>query len=207
MTKAVCIYPQDESTDFLLPLFEKMCSCGWGGWHKDSNSCAFEIPELLANASHVAFLGHGSSGQLYGSPLNGQLSTLIDDKNINLLQYRTCFILACNSNQFCENYGLIPSIGFGDLPTGEHDVKVQLDMDTSFPLWTQETISVYDEALVRSISRAFEKETAFDIEFTFRRILLFVNVEITECLCKKSCEQYRSVADMLQRLKNECALY
>ena len=36
MNKTVCIYPKDESTDFLSPLYDFLCEKGCEGWHKDT---------------------------------------------------------------------------------------------------------------------------------------------------------------------------
>ena len=47
-----------------------------------------------------------------------------------------------------------PSISFGDMPTGQHDVDSQLENDPSFPQLEECDINTYNMALVRTLTRA-----------------------------------------------------
>lgn len=207
MNKKICIYPKDESTDFLSPLFDALCKNGWKGWHEDTNLKGDEVTSLLNTATSVLFLGHGSSGILYGTPRNGELTNLINIDNIGLLQRKPCFILACNSNQFCENYKLIPSIGFGNMPTGMRDVKSQIEDDPSFPDLSEKDIAIYNNALVRLLKRSFNDYDIDHMELLHQKIFLYTNVEIVECLTTKACPHYREVADLLLDFKSECLMF
>ena len=108
MNKNICIYPKDPSTDFLVPLFDAICSSGFSGFHLDTNVVENKIMifEILNNAQNIIFLGHGSSGKLYGTPYGNSLSDLITNNNIHLLKGKRLFLLSCNSDQFCEYYSL-----------------------------------------------------------------------------------------------------
>lgn len=134
MNKTVCIYPKDESTDFLSPLYDFLCEKGCEGWHKDTTENTDEAYALIKEADSIIFLGHGASDTLYGSPQDGEFTVLINETNIQELLYgKRCFILACNSYEFCENYNLTSFIGFGNMPTGIVDVKIAMEADTTFP--------------------------------------------------------------------------
>ena len=98
MNKTVCIYPKDESTDFLSPLYDFLCEKGCEGWHKDTTENTDEAYALIKEADSIIFLGHGASDTLYGSPQDGEFTVLINETNIQVLLYgKRCFILACNS--------------------------------------------------------------------------------------------------------------
>ena len=115
MNKTVCIYPKDESTDFLSPLYDFLCEKGCEGLHKDTTENTDEAYALIKEADSIIFLGHGASDTLYGSPQDGEFTVLINETNIQELLYgKRCFILACNSYEFCENYNLTSFIGFGN---------------------------------------------------------------------------------------------
>lgn len=208
MSKVVCIYPKDESTDFLLPLYEFLCDKGCDGWHKDSVGNEDEVYKLLKDADHVIFLGHGSSNTLYGSPQHDELTVLINEGNIEkLLCGKKCFILACNSSQFCERYTLTSSIGFGNMPTGIRDVKNAMEVDNNFPYLEKNDIDIYNKALVSSLIGAFKIAWLSDMERLYSKIQFYANVEIVECLIKRPCEMFREVADLIQDFKNDCKYY
>ena len=208
MNKNICIYPKDPSTDFLEPLFDAICSSGFSGFHLDTNveENKITIFKVLNNALNIIFLGHGSSGRLYGTPHGNSLSDLIANDNIQLLKGKRLFLLSCNSNQFCEYYSLQPSISFGDMPTGKHDVDSQLENDPSFPRLEEDDINVYNSALVRTLTRAILSIEFNDLDRLYSKVLLYANVEISECLLKKRCTRFREVAELLQMFKNECTL-
>lgn len=208
MNKNICIYPKDPSTDFLAPLFDAICSSGFSGFHLDTNveENKNNIFDALNEAQNIIFLGHGSSGRLYGTPYESSLSDLITEDNVHLLNGKRLILLSCNSNQFCEYYNLQPSISFGDMPTGKHDVDSQLENDPSFPRLEERDIGVYNSALVRTISRAILSVGIDNFGGLYRKILLYANVEISECLLNKQCAKFRDVADLLQEFKNECTL-
>ena len=141
MNKTVCIYPKDESTDFLSPLYDFLCEKGCEGLHKDTTENTDEAYALIKEADSIIFLGHGASDTLYGSPQDGEFTVLINETNIQELLYgKRCFILACNSYEFCENYNLTSFIGFGNMPTGIVDVKIAMEADTTFPSLEKEDI-------------------------------------------------------------------
>lgn len=208
MSKTVCIFPKDETTDFLMPLYELLCSREVEGWHEDTVNNETIVIDKINESETVIFLGHGSSSTLYGSPNKEELTDLITHDNVHeLLDGKRCFLLACNSEEFCSNYNLSNSIGFGNMPTGMRDVFIAMDNDVSFPDLEQEDVDVYNKSLVRALIRAFKTSSFEDFDTLYAKICLYINVEITECLTLKPCEKYREVADLLQDLKNECKFF
>lgn len=204
----ICIFPSDSSTYFLLPLYETLCDAGWLGWHDDSVIEGQDAFNLMENAEYVIFLGHGSSGILYGSPKDGELTSWISKENVdNLLRGKKLFLLSCNSSQFCETYSLNNAIGFGNMPTGMLDVKNEMEVNPNFPNLNQEDIDIYNAGLVRSLQRAFRNGDMEDMERLCSKIQLYANVEIVECLFNRSTNNFREIASLLQDYKNECVLH
>ena len=85
MNKTVCIYPKDESTDFLSPLYDFLCEKGCEGWHKDTTENTDEVYAFIKGADCIIFLGHGASDTLYGSPQDGELTVQYSYSYIALL--------------------------------------------------------------------------------------------------------------------------
>lgn len=210
MSKTVCIYPKDDSTDFLYPLYEFLCSKGVVGFHQDSNdpSVSDEMINAISTSDQMIFLGHGSSVKLYGSPdEDKELTDFVTKDNIEILKGKTCLLLSCNSNEFCDNYNLGDAIGFGFMPTSIQDVKSQIENIPDYPEIKEEDISVYNNALVRLLIRSFSYSGLDKIEDLANKIKLFANVEIVDCLLSKPSNNYRNIADLIQEFKNDCELF
>ena len=71
MKKIVCIYPEDETTAFLQPLYVHICdtisAVGRNNDTTDEDDSLDNIYDEIKDAECVIFLGHGTSFILYGS--------------------------------------------------------------------------------------------------------------------------------------------
>lgn len=202
----VCIFPKDETTDFLLPLYDKLCSLGFKGLHVDTNDNIELVLEAIGKAKVVVFLGHGTSYSLMGTPFNGDKTNIINNDNIAILKDKKLFLLSCRSAEFCESYNLYPAIGFGMMPTGLEDVHSMIDDDVNFPSLDQQDIDVYNKALINVVSNAFNISSMDNMEHLYNKIKLYANIEITNCLLQRNTTMFREVADLIQDMKNECVL-
>lgn len=200
----VCIFPKDETTDFLIPLYNKLCSLGFKGFHVDTNDNMEYVLEAIAKARVVAFLGHGTSCSLMGTPFNGNKTNIIEKDNITILKDKKLFLLSCRSAEFCESYNLFPAIGFGMMPTGLDDVHSMMDDDVNFPSLEQQDIDAYNNGLINIISNAFNKCSMDKMDDFYNKIRLYANIEITKCLLLRNTPMFREVADLIQEMKNEC---
>lgn len=74
MSKTVCIYPQDATTDFLRPLCNHVCATFGAvevGYDTSGDDDPMEIIfDEIKDAETVFFLGHGMSTCLYASILD-----------------------------------------------------------------------------------------------------------------------------------------
>lgn len=200
MNKIVCIYPQDATTEFLNPLCDHICRTFGAikvGYDTLSDDDPIEyIYNEIKDAQILFFLGHGMSTCLYASILDNV--ELFNKDNINLLKNKRLFLLACNSNQFIENFDLTNTIGFGYLPTSEDDVKQRgryhkLDISNTGYL----DVKCFDNALVQCLINTLSKDTINDFHLFKERLFFYLSKEIVICLIDKSSPNYRTVADEL----------
>lgn len=200
MSKAVCIYPQDTTTDFLRPLCDHICTTFDAvevGYDTSSDDDPMEIIfDEIKDAQTVFFLGHGMSTCLYASILDNV--ELFNKENISLLEGKRLFLLACNSDQFITKFKLADAIGFGFLPTSEEDIERtkqyhKLDISTTGIL----DVDCFKAALVESLINTLSEETMNDFYLLKERLLFNTSKEIADCLVNKKSTKYRIVADEL----------
>ena len=203
MSKTVCIYPHDATTDFLRPLCNHV-SATFGavevGYDTSGDDDPMEIIfDEIKDAETVFFLGHGMSTCLYASILDNV--ELFNKENISLLEGKRLFLLACNSNQFIDKFKLNDAIGFGFLPTSKEDIERtkqyhKLDISMTGIL----DVECFKTALVQCLTNTLSEETINDFYILKERLLFNTSKEIVDCLVNKKSTKYRIVADELYYL-------
>ena len=199
MSKMVCIFPQDETTDFLRPLCDHICATF------DAVEVGYDISisdnqiEIIYNsikdAKTIFFLGHGTSTSLYAR-LNEVI--LFNQTNISLLQNKQLFLLACNSDQFINTYKLSEAIGFGFLPTSLYDARhVKKLHSMRIEHLKQNDIDSYNTALVNALISTLSEATMADSHLFAERLKFSTCEEIVRILLQKGTPNYRLVADEL----------
>ena len=209
MSKAVCIYPQGTTTDFLRPLCDHICATFDAvevGYDTSGDDDPMEIIfNEIKDAETIFFLGHGKSTCLYASILDNV--ELFNKDNISLLKGKRLFLLACNSDQFIEKFNLIDAIGFGFLPTSEEDVcnrKSYHKMDISNTNVLD--IDSFNSGLVDSLINTLSQDTLRDFHLFKERMKFNISVEITDKLVNKTTTNYRIVADELYYIYNDMVI-
>ena len=202
MSKTVCIYPEDATTNFLRPLCNHI-RITFGsvevGYDTSGDNDPLEvIYKEIKDAQTIFFLGHGMSTCLYASIIDNV--ELFNKDNISLLEDKRLFLLDCDSNQFITRFKIADAIGFGFLPTSEDDVinrKLhKMDISKTGIL----DVEYFNNALVRSLTNTLSKETIEDFHLFKERMMFNVSKEIVDCLENKECPNYRIVADELYYL-------
>jgi hypothetical protein len=200
MSKTVCIYPQDATTDFLRPLCDHICTTFDAvevGYDTSGDDDPLEvIYSKIKDAQTVFFLGHGMSTCLYASILDNV--ELFHKDNISMLEGKRLFLLACNSNQFVDKFKLTDSIGFGFLPTSKEDIERtkryhKIDISTINIL----DVDCFKTALVQCLINTLSEEAMNDPHLLKERLLFNTSKEIVECLTNKQSTNFRVVADEL----------
>lgn len=200
MSKTVCIYPQDTTTDFLRPLCDHICTTFDAvevGYDTSGDDDPMEIIfDEIQDAETIFFLGHGMSTCLYASILDNV--ALFNKDNISLLKGKQLFLLACNSNQFITKFKLADAVGFGFLPTSEEDIERtkqyhKLDISMTGIL----DVDCFQAALVQCLIDTLSKQTMDDFYLFKERMLYNTCGVIVDCLINKKSTNYRIVADEL----------
>ncbi|MEE0911436.1 MAG: hypothetical protein U0L67_03190 [Paludibacteraceae bacterium] len=199
MKKIVCIYPEDETTAFLQPLYVHICdTISAVGIHNDTtdeDGSLDNIYDEIKDAECVIFLGHGTSSILYGSRYD---NVVFESNNHNLLDGKRLLLLSCNSNQFIKKYEKNDSIGFGFLPTSLDDVRLTRTLhNVNIENIEKIDVDAYNMALVQSLINTISLNTMFDFHLFKERLKFNISREIVSCLIKRDVPNYRIVADML----------
>ena len=89
MSKLICIFPEDKTTDFLLPIYDQLETLSdFIGYRFDTNDSSKtknlhdELLQIDEN-DFIIFLGHGSSNKLYGSVDKNSEKLALFDKKIS----------------------------------------------------------------------------------------------------------------------------
>jgi hypothetical protein len=106
--KTLVIHPQDNSTNFLTPIYMNLKSFPdfndvtiiRGGVTKD------EVDEQIKQHDRILMMGHGSPYGLFAIGQFGSWSYIIDGHNVDLLQNKECIFIWCNADKFVETYNL-----------------------------------------------------------------------------------------------------
>lgn len=198
--KTVCLYMEDITTTFLGPLCEHICSTFDAikiGYDTSGDEDPLElIYQELCDAQTVFFLGHGMSTCLYASILDNV--ELINNDNIDLLEGKQLFLLACNSDQFIRKYKLKNAIGFGFLPTSLDDIRNTSKFhDMHIGDLDKGDVDCYNTSIVNSLKNTICPQIMIDTHLFEKQLLFNVSKEIVQCLLKKDVTNYRTVADEL----------
>ncbi|MBQ4442055.1 MAG: hypothetical protein II899_08150 [Bacteroidales bacterium] len=199
MKKIVCIYPEDPTTAFLLPLYEHICSNMQAiGIHNDTTEEDDSLDKLYAeikDARSVVFLGHGTSQVLYGSNC---ANVVFEKNNSDLLCNKRLLLLSCNSDQFIKNHKLTDAIGFGFLPTSLDDARQTRTIHSiAIEDLEKKDVECYNVSLVNALIHSLSETTLSDFHLFKERLRFSISREIVECLLNKEAPNYRTVADEL----------
>jgi len=102
--KTLIIHPQDESTDFLKPIYESVenKTLVTGGITFD------ELKELIKSHDRIIMMGHGSPFGLFSIGLFKETTGhIINEQMVEVLKEKdNCLYIWCNADQFVERFGL-----------------------------------------------------------------------------------------------------
>lgn len=161
----VVIYPIDNTTDFLIPLFDFLVSL--------FPNCLVFRPVFNSkihsyindNTQLIIFLGHGTpSGIFGGTSENGDKNHLCDAEwGAHFFNECSIILFSCNSADYLRNIKKYPInlnnyIVFGDMPTDKEHVKHNQNLNKDYwKTFNEEVLLFYMESLVDSVSLGFYK--------------------------------------------------
>ena len=214
MNKLICIYPEDETTDFLLPIYEQLEKLpNFIGYR--FNTITFPQRDGLFNQQNfdknsiLFFLGHGASNKLYGSVKeNGEKDELFDKSNIGHIKNMNFVCIACRSKEFAhkqfQNY-----IGFGDITSDFSEIEGGEFTDGSESMnWaTKEDITNFRTEFTSAISDAIKLSKCSSLRSIYKMMRLCFNKHIADLLMNRNIPSYRHIADMLFDVLNEMEFF
>lgn len=207
----ICIYPFDESTNFLMPIYKYLENTdGFKGLRisengDNINSC-YELIQSCSSNAIIVFLGHGCSHCLY----YGNKQSLIDKDKFNIFSSKRIFLLSCRSSDFIENQKpdqVNSYIGFGDLLTDWTEVLSERESNSfAYKDMSEDIISLFKDFLVRSILESFSNFILFNKDFQY--LHLQIKLRFNRKFCgllrdKNDVKSNRIYANLLFESKNE----
>ena len=208
--KIVCIYPIDKTTEFLLPIFERLQKeSNFIDYRFDTNdtNSVNKMKDDLSNLeqpSFIVFLGHVASYCLYGTPEENKKKVLFSADDLSLFQNHNCFFLSCRSSEYLS--GKAQSyIGFGDIPTDYLEIISERDLgDIHYMCGIDETdIELYKKYIVDIILHTIDCCGCDSLLIFYNKIKLYINKRIADLLVNKEIQNYRLMADLLYSWKSE----
>lgn len=208
--KIVCIYPVDETTEFLRPIYDALSEFpSFTGFDFINDEKDVEAVLHTINAcdtyDYIIFLGHGSSNCLY----NVNKTHLIGNNEFSIFQNKRMFLLACRSSEFIsKNDNITPKeyIGFGDMLTDWSEVVTERDAENNaYPGIDEDIILEYRKILTEIISDSLVKAIKMleNNNSLYLRIKLYFNKKIASLLMQKTYPGYRVLANLLYETKKE----
>lgn len=214
MSKLICIYPEDSTTDFLLPIYAQLETMpDFDGYRFDTNDSSktktlFDALYQLEDDAFVFFLGHGASNKLYGSVDNvGNKQTLFDKTNIECIKKKNVVGIACRSKEFANNC-ILNYIGFGDITSDYSEVLAERNIgDPNYLEWaSEEDIFNFQNEFVGAIADAIKMSKCGNLLSIYGMIKLCFNKRIASILVNRQPHNYRHIADMLYEINDEMLL-
>lgn len=215
MSKLICIFPEDKTTDFLLPIYDQLETLSdFIGYRFDTNDSSKtknlhnELLQIEEN-DFIIFLGHGASNKLYGSvDENGEKLTLFDKKNSECIKKAVFVGVACRSRDFADKH--LPNyIGFGDITSDYSEVFAARNIeDPDYLEWaSEEDITNFQSEFVGAIADAVKLSECSDLCSLYRMMKLGFNKRIALLLVNRHLQHYRQIADMLYDINDELLLH
>ncbi len=205
MNKIICIYPEDCTTNFLMPIYESLHVLpNFKGYR--CNTAIDDNKKIIIDSLNSSeencilfFLGHGASNKLYGSiDAEGNKQILFDNHHVDLLNKFHVVGLACRSSEFLSNH-IENHIGFGDITSDFTEVQNTRDLeDPDFLSWaTEDDIECFCIELVDIFKNAIKYTQCKDLLFFYKILRLSINKKIANLLIAREVNNYRHIADML----------
>lgn len=218
----ICIYPSDQTTDFLSPIVKVLELYGASIFRLQPNDCPYnDIKRRIYESESgtlVFFLGHGADNRLYGAMVNGSKDIFVNSTENGIFNDKNIVLLACKSNDFIQSYLTkkrtqyppLNAIGFGILPTDWNDVIAERDGDAmAFNGIIEQDIDYFRTTLVQIFSSTIKYilDKGFSVKKFYTHIKLRLNKEIATLLTERQKMHYSEIAALFHRVKEEVYFY
>lgn len=215
MSKLICIFPEDKTTDFLLPIYEQLESMSdFVGYRFDTNESSktknlYDDLKQLNDGPIIFFLGHGASNKMYGSvDKDGNKLTLFDKTNTEDIKNTKFVGIACRSKDFAYSH-LLNYIGFGDITSDYSEILEERNIgDPDYLEWaSEEDIINFQNEFVGAITDAVRLSECANLHLIYKMTKLCFNKRIASLLVNRHLQNYREIADMLYDVSDEMSFH
>lgn len=204
MMKILCIYPVDETTEFLKSIYEMLTGSEAFSCVSVENNVVQAIRGCDDDTT-IIFLGHGASHCLYGR----NRVPLIRNSDFEIFESKRIFLLACRSEEFItNNKATSPKeyIGFGNMPTEWEEIVAERDNDAfAYPNVDETIIQLYRGILADVISFTLSKTINLgkDFRYLYFLIKLLLNKHIVRLVKEEHTPQARALSKLLYDTKKD----
>lgn len=213
MSRIVCVFPMDDSTNFLEPVrivLEKKLDAtiirGDTTKEEHRQEIMAQLCELTEQDVFV-FMGHGASYCLYGSPQGGELQPLFGRDALSLPNRSRSLLISCRSNDFTESQQWVNAIGFGEIPaTWEEMCKLREEDCSCYAGVDEDTIPEYQNSLVQALCGALRLwNPSSPLRQLYQNIRLCITGQIVRLHLDQTLaqDQRQGLVEMLYDLKLE----
>lgn len=213
MSRIVCVFPMDDSTNFLEPVrivLEKKLDAtiirGDTTKEEHRKEIMAQLCELTEQDVFV-FMGHGASYCLYGSPQGGELQPLFGRDALSLPNRSRSLLISCRSNDFTESQQWVNAIGFGEIPaTWEEMCKLREEDCSCYAGVDEDTIPEYQNSLVQALCGALRLwNPSSPLRQLYQNIRLCITGQIVRLHLDQTLaqDQRQGLVEMLYDLKLE----
>lgn len=206
-----CIYPADDSTDFLMPIYNMLEQINIDNCFRiqTDEDRAHVLESILKSNFNtiIIFLGHGTAQYLQLK----ENTEFINKDNFSILENKKLFFISCYSSSFIESNKsgtIIPEyIGFGNIPSEDSDL-IPLIGDV-YDINTLEEIAIKsNDVLVEIIKNAlgdtFTKNK--DLKYLYKRIRFYFNRKIADILINKGLSWHKELSCLLFGIKDDMVI-
>lgn len=211
MSRIVCVFPMDDSTNFLEPVrivIEKKLDATIIRGDTTKEEHRKEIKAQLCELTEqdvFVFMGHGASYYLYGSPQGGELQPLFGKGALSLLNHSRSLLISCRSDDFIKSQQWVNAIGFGEIPATWEEMRKLREEDCSCYTGVDEgTIPEYQNSLVQALCGALRLwNPSSPLRQLYQNIRLCITGQIVRLHLDQTLaqEQKQGLFEMLYDLK------
>lgn len=212
--KILCIYPIDQTIDFLVPIPDKLQKIFEDKFEmvridseEDSYLKAIYKMETCSVNTLIVFIGHGSNAGFHCyDKLKNENLVFLNAQNIKRIQKKNIFAFACNSSIFLKKFSSDTNswIGFDDLPTEKETFPIEFNDDNE----KVRLLDLYKTILIDAILFSLiELINTGSILKSFSSLKLFLNKFMIKFASNKSNEYNKKVAELIFNTKKGLDFY
>ena len=209
MNKVLCIFPQEQTTSFLQPVYEMLVRMGAEGFNHNTVESDEDLQSILHaqinESDFVIVLCHGCSTCLYGtqgeSGFDG--NELLSGVDLNQLKDKKLMLFSCNSAELAKKNKYTSSVVFGLIPSTIYETQNAEFHKLPMKELDERDIEVIQQSLVRVWLRTLKQVGFEDLRLFCDTFCFFLDVEIVDILIRRMTSHFRTIADILFYMKKD----